>query len=60
MTCLDSSDIDVANALVYMKRAAENRRPLRSYNGHRQHSARSPSPPEFGSEEERKMLQRKR
>ena len=46
------SDIDVANTLVSLKRAAENRRS----NGAR---SRSPSPPEFGSEREKELLKQK-
>ena len=63
-TCYDmcgGADVDVANALVFMKHTAETRRPpLRSVNRRGLNGARSPSPPEFGSEEDRKRLQRKR
>jgi len=49
----DTNDIDVANTLVSLKRAAESRRPLQCQNGRR---SRSPSPPEFGSEREKQLL----
>lgn len=50
-------DVDVANTLVALKRAAESRRPLSCKNGQR---SRSPSPPEFGSEQEKKQLLKKK
>jgi hypothetical protein len=56
----DSSDIDVANTLVLMKRSAESRRrPLHCRNEMADDCSRSPSPPEFGSENDKKFLRLK-
>ena len=46
------SDIDVANTLMSLKRAAESRRPHKSTGAR----SRSPSPPEFGSKREKELL----
>jgi len=60
----DSSDIDVANTLVLLKRSAGNsRRPLHCRNGLEdsggEDRSRSSSPPEFGSEQEKRLLRQK-
>lgn len=54
---VDSSDIDVANALVQLKRSAFCRRPLHCVNGWEDRS-RSPSPSEY-VEAEKRTLRRK-
>jgi len=55
----DSSDIDVANALVQLKRSVVSRRPLHCRNGWDGGHSRSPSPPDFGLEREKRTLRRK-
>jgi forkhead box protein N len=55
----DTEDIDVANTLVSLKRAAESARSRLNNGWSQRQRSRSPSPPEFGSERERQLLKRK-
>lgn len=51
------SDIDVANTLMSLKRGLESRPALKCQNGWPR--SRSPSPPEFGSEQDKHLLREK-
>ena len=54
---IPESDIDVANTLMSLKRGLESRPALKCKNGWPR--SRSPSPPEFGSEQDKHLLREK-
>jgi len=54
---VSESDIDVANTLMSLKRGLESRPALKCQNGWPR--SRSPSPPEFGSEQDKHLLREK-